>query len=239
MSHMPRYVIVNADDFGQSPGINRGIMQAYEQGIVTSASLMVRWPAAVEAAAYSRRHPDLSLGLHIDCGEYACRDGQWVPVYEVVATQDTRAVAAEVSRQLATFRRLVGRDPTHIDSHQHVHHREPLRTLLGTMARELLVPLRHYTAVVHYCGDFYGQTAEGAALPGVISVEGLTTILARLPHGYSEVGCHPGLACDLETMYRHERCEEIQVLCDPRIRAAIAALRLELCSFHRLSAGGI
>jgi len=37
-----RYLIVNADDFGQSPGVNRGIIQAHEHGIVTSASLMVR-----------------------------------------------------------------------------------------------------------------------------------------------------------------------------------------------------
>ena len=89
-------------------GSTRVSSQAYEQGIVTSASLMVRWPAAAEAAAYSRRHPDLSLGLHVDCGEYAFRDGQWVPVYEVVPMHDTAAVAEEVSRQLATFRRLVG-----------------------------------------------------------------------------------------------------------------------------------
>jgi predicted glycoside hydrolase/deacetylase ChbG (UPF0249 family) len=49
-----RYLIVNADDFGQSHGVNRGVIEAFENGIVTSASLMVRWPAAVEAAAYAR-----------------------------------------------------------------------------------------------------------------------------------------------------------------------------------------
>jgi predicted glycoside hydrolase/deacetylase ChbG (UPF0249 family) len=215
---MPRYVIVNADDFGQSPGVNQGIIQAYEQGIVTSTSLMVRWPAAVEAAAYSRRHPDLSVGLHVDGGEYAFRHGAWMPVYEVVPMHDRGAVMAEVRRQLATFRRLVG-------------------SLLVDLAQELAIPLRHYTAAVHYCGDFYGQTAEGTALPGVISIEGLTTILTQLPHGYTEVGCHPGLACDLDTMYRYERAEEIKVLCDPQIPAALAALGIELRSFHALSAG--
>jgi chitin disaccharide deacetylase len=233
---MPRYVIVNADDFGQSPGINQGIMQAYEQGIVTSASLMVRWPAAAEAAAYSRRHADLSLGLHVDCGEYVCRDGEWVPIYEVVPLQDRHAVADEVRRQLAMFRRLVGRDPTHIDSHQHKHRREPLRSLLIEMAEELAVPLRHYTTAVQYCGDFYGQTVEGTALPDVISIEGLTTILARLPQGYTEVSCHPALACDLDTMYCHERTAEMKVLCAPQLRAVVAALHLELCSFHTLAA---
>ena len=49
-----RRLIVNADDFGQSPGVNRGIIEAHQHGIVTSASLMVSWPAAAEAAAYGR-----------------------------------------------------------------------------------------------------------------------------------------------------------------------------------------
>lgn len=47
-------MIVNADDFGLSPGVNRGIIQAHEHGIVTSASLMVRRAAAYQAAQYAR-----------------------------------------------------------------------------------------------------------------------------------------------------------------------------------------
>ncbi len=50
-----KYLIINADDFGQSSGVTRGIIEAHEHGIVTSASFMVRWPAAAEAVAYSRR----------------------------------------------------------------------------------------------------------------------------------------------------------------------------------------
>ena len=45
-----RYLVVNADDFGRSEGVNRGILRAHERGIVTSTSLMVRWPAAEHAA---------------------------------------------------------------------------------------------------------------------------------------------------------------------------------------------
>src|ERR687893_53407 len=78
-----RYLIVNSDDFGLSRGVNQGIIEAHEQGIVTSASLMVRWPAAAEAAAYAREHSELSLGLHIDLSEWAYRDGDWRAVYEV------------------------------------------------------------------------------------------------------------------------------------------------------------
>ena len=233
---MKRYVIVNADDFGQSHGINQGIIMAYEQGIVTSASLMVRWPAAAEAAAYSQHHPDLSLGLHVDCGEYRFHDGQWIPIYEVVPLHNMHAVAEEVSRQLATFRRLVGREPTHIDSHQHKHLREPLRTLLVEMASQLGVPLRHCASNVRYCGEFYGQTVEGSPLPEVLSVQGLANILTRLRPGLTELGCHPGAVYDLDTMYRSERTQEIHILCDPYVREALAMLDIELCSFHTLAA---
>jgi len=226
-----RYLIVNADDFGQSPGVNQGIITAYERGIVTSASLMVRWPAAIAAAAYSRQHPDLSLGLHVDFGEWACRDGQWRQLYEVVPIQDAPVVAAEVSRQLTAFRRLVGRDPTHLDSHQHVHRWEPLRTVLTAVAHELRVPLRHCSADICYCGDFYGQTADGTPLPDAMSVESLIHILATLAPGSTELCCHPGVGNDLDTMYCSERAEEVKVLCDPRVRTAIDTMGIHLRSF--------
>jgi predicted glycoside hydrolase/deacetylase ChbG (UPF0249 family) len=230
-----RLLIVNADDFGQSPGVNRGVVQAHERGIVTSASLMVRWPAAPEAADYARQRGGLSLGLHFDLGEWAYRDAGISPRYEVVPLSDGEAVAAELSRQLAIFRRLVGQDPTHLDSHQHLHLREPIQSVVAEMASRLGVPLRLWSAEVRYCGDFYGQTAEGAPRPGVISVDGLIDILARLPAGLTELGCHPGQGDDLDTTYRSERAEEVTVLCDPRVRAAIVAMGIELRSFGATS----
>ncbi len=181
--HAKKHLIVNADDFGLSAGVNRGIIEAHEHGIVTSASLMVRWPATTEAAAYSQDHPDLSLGLHVDLSEWAYRHETWVPLYQVVPTDDITAVADEVLRQLTTFRTLVGRDPTHLDSHQHVHLQEPVRSALGEIARTLAVPLRQCSPKVHYCGEFYGQAAEGWPFPDAISVDGLITILAKLPPG--------------------------------------------------------
>lgn len=234
----PRYLIVNADDFGQSAGVNRGVMQAHEKGIVTSASLMVRWPSAKEAGAYGWEHSDLSLGLHFDLGEWVYRGESWRPLYEVVPPDDAEAVAEEVERQLAAFRRLVGKDPTHIDSHQHAHHREPLRSLLIEAANRLGIPLRGFCPEVGYRGDFYGQARNGAPLPEVISVEGLIQILTTLPPGYTELGCHPGLGDDLDTMYRRDRAEEVRVLCDPRVLKALAAEEIICCSFAALVGNG-
>ena len=229
-----RFLIVNADDFGQSAGINRGIITAHEQGIVTSASLMVRWPFAKPAADYARAHRNVSIGLHVDLGEWFYDHGEWRAMYEVVDNNDERAVAAEVGRQLESFRALMGQDPTHIDSHQHVHLQEPVTSLLAAAAKQFGVPLRICSSEISYCGGFYGQTAEGEHLPNVITVARLNRILAELGSGVSELGCHPGFADDLDTMYKRERAEEVVVLCDPQVPGTIGELGIELISFSEL-----
>ena len=54
---MSPVLIVNADDFGRSSSINQGVARAHDEGIVTSTSAMVRWPAVEEAAAMARDRP--------------------------------------------------------------------------------------------------------------------------------------------------------------------------------------
>ncbi|MGY1703991.1 carbohydrate deacetylase [Geodermatophilus sp. SYSU D00697] len=232
-----RLLIVNGDDFGRTPGINRGIRRAHEHGILTSASLMVRWPAAVQAAAYARERPALSVGLHLDLGEWVHRDGYWEPVYTVALVEDAEAVAAEVTAQLQTFRRLVGRDPTHVDSHQHVHLREPVRSVLLETVHPLGVPTRACTPMVDHCGDFHGQTGTGEPWPEGITVDALLRILATLPPGFTELGCHPGEDDDFDSPYRTERSSEVSVLCDPRVRAALDQHLVRLTTFHEVLAG--
>ncbi len=230
-----RHLIVNADDFGISPGVNLGIIEAHERGIVTSTSLMTRWPAAGEAAAYGRAHPEFGIGLHIDLSEWVCRDGQWEALYEVVPLSDAAAVGAEVRRQLEDFRRLLGRDPDHIDSHQHAHRNEPVRSAARQLARELSIPLRHFSPAVRYCGEFYGQDEQGRSYPELIGAEALVRLIEGLCQGVTEICCHPARGADLETMYLHERRRELESLCDPQVRVAIAAAKVHLCTFQSIA----
>jgi chitin disaccharide deacetylase len=229
-----RFLIVNADDFGLSEGVNRGIIEAHERGIVTSASLMVHKPSAISAAAYSREHLRLGLGLHLDLGEWAYDGEAWTPVYRVVPVDDYSVVTEELERQLSDFRRLVGRDPTHLDSHQHAHRYEPVRSAAHNLARRLNVPLRHFSHGIQYCGRFYGQTARGVPLPEAISVESLIAILSDLPPGVTEVGCHPGRVTGDELTYGSERSTEVDVLSHPRVKALVTSLGIELCSFQEV-----
>lgn len=228
-------LIVNADDFGQSIGINNGIIQAYEQGIVTSTSLMVRYPAAIDAAGYAKNNHALDIGLHIDLGEWIYNNGNWDPVYEVISLDDEITVRNEIKNQLEIFYQIMGRQPTHLDSHQHVHQRAKIRPVFIEIARDLNITLRGCSDRVSYCGDFYGQCADGSPYHTAISVSGLKDIVLRLPFGITELACHPALDNDIETMYRAERKMELETLCDKTIRQILDDANIELCSFHDIS----
>lgn len=226
-----RYLVVNADDYGQSPGVNAGVVEAFEKGIVTSASLMVRWPAAEEAADFARAS-GLSVGLHVDLGEWAALGSEWIPLYEVVPPANEHAVRDEVEAQLASFRELVGTDPTHLDSHQHVHRREPARSVLVELAARLGVPLRGCTESIRYCGAFYGQTEDGLPRPDAVSATSLVQLLGRLEPGFTELACHPGRGYDVRSMYAAERTLEVAALCDGAVRAALDRERIRLITFR-------
>lgn len=230
---MSAQLVVNADDFGRSPAINRGIVQAHVDGLVTSTSLMVRWDAAAPAAALAREHPRLGVGLHLDLGEWEFREGDWRETYHVVDTTDGAAVERELGHQLARFAALTGRAPTHIDSHQHVHRDEPVRSLVAGAARSLGVAVRHAPGI-RYCGAFYGQGRRGEPLPELVSPGALACLLAELPDGATELACHPADAVDLETAYGPERIAELRALCDPAVRRAALQRGVRLCTFSDL-----
>lgn len=227
-----RYLIVNADDFGQSPGVNRGIIEAHERGIVTSTSLMVRWPAAADAAEYARGRPDLAVGLHLDLVEWVYRDGGWRHLYEVVPADDERLVRQEIERQVEAFRTFLGREPSHLDSHQHVHRKGPAREIVLDLAQALGIPVRHLSPGIRYVGGFYGQFDNGRPYPDGISVANLVRILDTVTPGITELGCHPGRSGDTDVVYGAERDLEVATLCDLQVRAALAARRIVLCSFR-------
>jgi probable F420-dependent oxidoreductase len=236
-----KVLIVNADDFGQSLGINNGVIRAHEEGIVTSATLMVRWPAAPHAAEYARSRTNLSVGLHLDLAEWAYEmdDQRWFKRYEVAPADDESAVSAEIERQLDLFVWLLGRPPTHLDSHQHVHLAEPVSKLLLRAGRRLGVPVRHLMPGPIYNGSFYGQDNRGFPHPEAISVDSLIRIIEGLPTGVTELACHPGANSDLETAYGSERVTEVATLCSPNVRATLNKNGVELSSFEDLTGSSL
>ena len=221
-----KWLIVNGDDFGASPGINRGIIAAHRCGILTSTSLIVNVPWSEEAVRLSRAVPALSVGLHahIIC---AGREGATGPI-------DDDRCRAELHRQFFYFQALLGRPPTHLDSHHNVHRDPRLRPHFFDLARQYGLPLREHSPV-HYFSKFYGQWGGETHLEQ-ISVESLIWMLkTELQEGVTELSCHPGYVdSDFPSSYSAERETELRTLCDPLIRQVLAEQSIQLVSFSDL-----
>jgi predicted glycoside hydrolase/deacetylase ChbG (UPF0249 family) len=215
-----RLLVVNADDFGMSAGVNEGIIDAHVNGIVTSTSLMVNRPGSEHAAALLDAHPSLSVGLHLE------DDG--------VCDLDDPARAAELfAAQLERFRELTGSDPTHIDSHHHVHSEDGRLDLFRALAEPLAVPVRH-DGRVDYIGGFWAQWEVGVTNLGYVRRAFLVHLIANEARGeVSELGCHPAKVIgDFRSSYLEERAVELATLTEPGLQAEIEALGITLVSYR-------
>ena len=222
----PRTVIFNADDFGASTGVNRGIVDCHVGGVLTSTSMMVTGSAVEEAVELSREHPDLAIGLHWDVYGEDERDFDM---------SDERAIRDEFARQLDAFHELMGRGPTHVDSHRHAH-REAFE-VFRELVEPLGVPLRG-DGTVNWVGGFYAQWEWGVTELEHVSVAALQRMLREeAADGWTEFSCHPGYRSpDYRAMYLVEREEEVRTLTDPRVRQTVDELGLELASFADFAA---
>jgi hopanoid biosynthesis associated protein HpnK len=131
-------VIINADDFGLSPGVNRGIVAAFRHGVLTSTTMLVNLRSFDDAVELARQNPDLPLGIHLSLlwgppvsapssvPSLVERDGHFPRSLTVLARRyflgrlNFDHVRSEFRAQVERFRRA-GLNPTHVDSHKHVH----------------------------------------------------------------------------------------------------------------------
>jgi chitin disaccharide deacetylase len=221
--NVEKHLIFNADDFGASTGVNRGILECHTRGVLTSTSLMVTGRAVHGAVAMSRDHPGLAIGLHWDV---------WGEGEREFDIDDPRAVRDEFRRQLDEFHRLLGRMPTHIDSHRHAHRKEHLMPLFRELVEPLGVPLRD-DGQVRFVGGFYAQwewMVTNLEYVGVPFLQGM--LREEVVEGWTEFSCHPGyLSPDYMAVYNEERESEVHTLTDPRIRQTIEEQGIRLVSY--------
>jgi chitin disaccharide deacetylase len=227
-----RCVVVNGDDLGVSPGVNRGIAEVHRRGPLTSASLMVNMPASQDGARLARDLPGLSVGLHANLTDASGR-----ALVDLGTGASCRAV---LQQQLDRFQVLVGRPPTHLDSHHNLHRNPRLLPYFLEAAGRYGLPLREHSPV-RYLPSFYGRWG-GEMHPEQISVHSLIGLLeTEVSAGVTELSCHPGY-CDpqLRSSYRMEREVELRTLCDPAVQEVLSAQQIRLVNFAeamRLLAG--
>jgi predicted glycoside hydrolase/deacetylase ChbG (UPF0249 family) len=252
-----KLLIVNADDFGRTPGIDAGILEAHRQGIVSSATLMVNYPAAAAAArAALALGGGLGVGLHVALtGGPAALPREAIPSLVgadgrlprkpeqlAAAAPDPAQVQAEAAAQLARFVALMGRLPTHLDSHHHAHRLPVVQAALVALARAHGLPLRHpggadgarrlraagVRTTDHFVEEFFGAAT---------GVGDLLRILRDLPEGSTELMCHPARVDEelrAASGYTTPREQELATLTAPAARAALAEHRIALATFADL-----
>ena len=245
-----RALIVNADDFGLTRGVSAGILEAHRHGIVTSTTVLVT--ADVDRRQLDEaRDTGLGLGLHVnltlgkpltrgrslvDGGGRFVRDPRRAA--DIAEAKDVRT---EVAAQIARFEKLVGRLPTHLDSHHHVGLYPPVRDVVLDVARALGLPVRSQDAAARVRARSAGlRTPDhffGEAGPGAYWSPARTLALLRaLPPGVSEFMAHPGRFDDDLGYSRFGRQREIELagLGGAGARGAAAALGITLCHFGQL-----
>ncbi|HEX3356288.1 MAG TPA: ChbG/HpnK family deacetylase [Tepidisphaeraceae bacterium] len=218
-----RYLIVNADDFGASPGVNRGIVESHQKGVLTSTSMMVTGKAVEEAIELSRQNPKLAIGLHFDVlGEDE----------KEVDTRNVEAMRVEFFKQLEEFHRIMGRAPTHIDSHRHVHRQKQLFDSFCKWTSPLNVSVRA-AGEVQFRGGFYGQWEWKVTDLEHVSVAFLQKMIRdEVPVGFTEISTHPGyVGADYQAVYNVEREAEVRTLIDPRVKETIHEQGITLISY--------
>lgn len=245
-----RTLIVNADDFGLTGAVSRGILEAGGRGIVTSTTVIVNRPidpALVGELAAS----GLGVGLHLNLTLGApVSDARRVPSLvdgDGRFIRDAREAAArarkdeariELGNQIDAFRRLLGRFPTHLDSHHHVGRHEPILELVLDFAAAIRVPVRSQDDGVRAAArrlklrtpdHFMGESGPEPYW----SAERVLDHLGALPSGVTEFMTHPGYFDDelAYSRYGRQRETELAGLTDPRARELIARERIRLAHF--------
>lgn len=251
---MPRWLIVNADDFNLTQGVSRGILDAHRFGVVTSTTIMVNLPGLETSRTLAQTHPRLGMGLHLNLTfgppvlppekvrSLLDDSGRFVRNHDRLREAgDPSEIRQELTAQVEKFRVTFGRSPSHLDTHHHIHRYPRILEAVLDLAIGLGVPVRA-------CTPEMAVRIRVARLPAVDRAEGdvgpepywtterLLALLATLQEGVTELICHPGYAdASLsESSYSTQREGELRALCDPRVGRALEAAGIRRIAYTDL-----
>jgi predicted glycoside hydrolase/deacetylase ChbG (UPF0249 family) len=154
---MVKKLIVNADDYGRSAGVSRGILHAHRQGIVTSTTVMVNQPNARAHLDEALACPELGIGLHLVFSSWrpvlppetipglVDRDGRFFDQHTLWARAEAvwlESLQAELSAQIGRFAAWTGHLPDHLDGHHFVYLYPPFFQVYADLAAQFGLPVR-------------------------------------------------------------------------------------------------
>ncbi len=210
-----KYLIVNADDFGFSPEINQGILEAYQLGVVTDTSILIHSPYA-EAGLLQAKELGLPVGIHIDFvteyveshqrqkQEMIGPKGQLArelfsrefekKVDHLFTSEELLIIRNEIREQIKIFQQLAGKKPSHLDYHFGLHYLPDIMTMYAMVAEEYQIPIRwgrQYAGRNPYKFSpwVFCDQFRGSASS---TIDDFLSLIDRPWHGAMEICCHPG-----------------------------------------------
>ena len=216
-------LVVNADDFGFTRDVNRGIVEAHRNGILTATTLMATGAAFDDAVRLSREYPLLDVGCHLvlvgdppfprTVGQLTKAIGLGrIRIYEEMATQVKRILDAGIV-------------PTHLDTHKHTHLLPPVLEAVAKISEHFKirwvrrpfdmpavyagVPVvkrltakgmagmhGHFSRVLVRHGCRFTDYFSGFQITGRYDAAMLASLIRSLPEGSTEFMCHPGVCTE-------------------------------------------
>jgi len=217
-------LIINADDFGYSNGVNYGIIAAHKYGPVTSTTLMVTMPGVAHAVELMKENPGLAVGLHLNISlgtpltmgkTLIAKDGCFIKPSKLPADHeyDLDELKAEVYAQYDKFIELTGKKPSHLDSHLATHDIvEPMKKASSMLAVEKGIPLRNIP-LSHTKNVKFIQHRSFNAKPGLDYI--LDNLDEIVKYDFVELMCHPAYIDTYlleNSSYNMQRIEELEFL---------------------------
>jgi predicted glycoside hydrolase/deacetylase ChbG (UPF0249 family) len=243
-----RFLIINADDLGISPEVNRGIFTAYEKGIVTDSSLLIQGPSAQEAIDIIKKDPAFRVGIHIDLDPllgWRSPGKERYPRRKLLTMMNEAEFASKVKKEIQEQTKAfldTGLIPSHIDTHHHVHGFPRIfEILLEVMNTDGIGVIRFskkgYSLLEREGIPLTTETAqwmekmlqERKILYPHYLFDPLTSFsLKGLPGGVSELMVHPSFGGD------PWRKKDYEMLMNPHFMDTIRENKIELMSYAEL-----
>lgn len=213
-------LIINADDFGLRPGIDRGVRLLLEAGAISSVSVLVNQSSSRDALSFLQRNPQFGAGLHLDLDSYFyeagfCTDhrGKFlVPELFFDNPVLLQRIADDLQEQIERFADCVGRKPDHLDGHHHVHLFPAVLPMVVKYLVEAQIP------AVRFIKSFYQLSSERAAAMELLEKNGIAfaeklVIGTTLPPAGSacstEMLVHPAADLPEEEPWRIEQLRQL------------------------------
>lgn len=242
-----KYLIINADDFGFSHGINLAVVKGFKAGTITSTTLMVNMPFAEEAGELTKEH-DLSVGIHLNLtagtnfftentGLFG-KEGKVNRLRKATGAlteDDMVRIIAEYEKQLEEFNTLVGKMPTHVDHHHNLQRIPGYNEVYAEFLKKHSFPAR---ILASKFDDFVNiphpdRLVKNFFIDEDLTLENFTNILGSITPGVTEIITHPSVKTGetLDSYTDIPRSKQLEILLDPVILEKVAENNIELVSF--------